>query len=196
MAVHPPIATRRSPRAFDAVHTLSADQMRDLLEAARWAPSAMNRQPWHFIVGLRDDETHKAIFDTLNEGNQVWAWAASALAAVVVDNGPTAEAQTAHTDAGRAYEVGLAMGLLGVQAVAMGLATHQMGGFDRARLAEVFDLPGNARPLAVVAIGALGDPAELPEPLRAREAAPRQRRPLAEIAHAGVWGESWTGTVG
>lgn len=179
--LHPPIAARRSPRAFDPLREITAAQVALLLEAARWAPSAMNRQPWVFAVGLRGDDTFKAIADALSGNNQLWAPTASALVVALVDNGD----ESAPTDPGRAYEVGLAVGQLGIQAQAMGLITHQMGGFDRDRLREELAVPRQLRPLAVIAAGYQGDPADLPDSLRAREDAPRERQQVADLLHVG-----------
>lgn len=160
--LHRAIAERRSPRAFDPDLELSELQLQALLEAARWAPSAMNRQPWRFLVGRRGDATFKGIADALSGNNQLWAPAASAMIAAMVDNAD----DSAPTDAGRAHEVGLAVGQLGIQAVTMGLITHQMGGFDARRLREEFDIPAELRPMAVIAVGHLGPVGALPVWLR------------------------------
>lgn len=175
--IHPPIAQRRSPRAFDPLADLSVAEVDLLLEAARWAPSAMNRQPWAFLVGHRGDRRFKGIADALNPGNQIWARNASVLLVALVVNGEAGSP----TESGRAYELGLAMGQLGVQAVAMGLITHQMGGFDREQLRGEFGLAEELRPMAVTAVGRLGDPAMLPDDLRKREVAPRQRKQLDSL---------------
>jgi nitroreductase len=177
------IAERRSPRAFDATHQLSPQELDAMLEAARWAPSAMNRQPWLFLVGQRGDATFKIVFDALKPGNQVWAGSASALIVAFVDLGEGRD----QPDAGRAYELGLAMGQLGVQAQHLGLITHQMGGFEAPQLVREFEVPSHLRPMAVVAVGNAGDPEDLPADLRQRESAPRQRRPLGEIVRSAGW---------
>lgn len=178
-----PIARRRSPRAFDPDHRLGGDELHALLEAARWAPSAMNRQPWAFLVGHRGDATYKAIADSLSGNNQLWASAASAFLVALVEH----DDEVASPSAGRAYEVGLAVGQLGVQAEAMGLAVHQMGGFDGNRLRADFAIPGSLHALVVIAVGALGDPQQLPAGLRERESAPRERQPQS----AWVVTEGW-----
>ncbi|RZS90007.1 nitroreductase [Motilibacter rhizosphaerae] len=178
--LHPLLLERRSPRAYDAVSRLDGDVVTRLLEAARWAPSAMNRQPWRFLVGLRDDETFKGVFDALAPGNQTWAGSAGAL---VVALAPVTEG-----DKWTAYELGLAVGQLTVQAHAEGLFVHQMGGFDAAQVKEGFGVPEGYEAYAVLAVGTLGDVAELPEHLQEREVAPRERLPLGEIAFSGSWG--------
>jgi nitroreductase len=180
------IARRRSAVAFDPTHALAPEEMTTLLEAARWAPSAMNRQPWAFLVGHRGDTTFKAVADALSGNNQLWAPAASVLMVAMVDNGSRDQALSA----GRAYELGLAVGQLGVQADAMGLITHQMGGFDAERLMAELAIPRHLVPLVVVAVGVPGDPEMLPGHLRDREAAPRVRRPQDSWVFTRGWEES------
>lgn len=175
--MHELIAQRRSPRAFDPDAEVSQAEIAELLDAARWAPSSMNRQPWAFLVGFRGERAFKGIADCLAPGNQLWALNASALLVAMVDHGSEAE----RTDPGRAYELGLAMGQLGIQAVAMGLITHQMGGFDRDQLRREFALSQALHPLTVTAVGRPGDPELLPADLRRRETAERVRRPVGEI---------------
>lgn len=185
--LHPLLADRWSPRAFDPA-PVDDDALRSLLEAARWAPSAMNHQPWRFLVGRsgRDgaDAAHKAIFDSLAEGNQVWASAAPVLVAAVArvreENG--AERTVAP------FELGLAVSQLITQAHALGLHAHVVGGFDRDAVTASFGVPADHRVYAVLAIGRLGDPESLPAPLAAREAAPRERLPLEQIAYGEAWG--------
>jgi nitroreductase len=183
--VHPLLAERWSPRSFDASHEVTDEQLGALLEAARWAASAFNGQPWRFFVGRRGDETFKAIHDALIGFNQNWAGNASVLVvAVAAERGADgAELPTA------AYETGLAVAQLTVQAHAEGLHAHQMSGFLADRLVASFGIPEGFRPLAVIAVGGLADAALLPdETLRARETAARERRPLAETFFAGSWG--------
>ncbi len=179
------IARRRSAVAFDPTHALAPEEMAILLEAARWAPSAMNRQPWAFLVGHRGDATFKAIADALNGNNQLWAPAASALIVAMVDSGSQEQAPSA----GRAYELGLAVGQLGVQAEAMGLITHQMGGFDAEQLIADMAIPRHLAPMVVLAVGVPGDADALPGHLRRREAAPRVRRPQESWVFAQGWAE-------
>ncbi|QMU69454.1 nitroreductase family protein [Streptacidiphilus sp. P02-A3a] len=183
--LHPLLAERWSPRSFDPEHQVDEQQLAAILEAARWAPSAGNRQPWGFLVGRRGDATHKAIFESLREANQTWAGKASLLVAAVADErGP---------DGGRngyaAYDTGLAVAQLTLQAHALGLHAHQMAGFDHERLLAALDAPAEGLlPLTVTAIGSLAHADLLPEQLRLRETAARERRPLTGNAYAGSWG--------
>ena len=184
--LHDPIANRRSLRAFDPDHQLSQLESGSLLEAARWAPSAMNRQPWAFLLGHRGDGTFSGIAATLSGNNQLWAPSASALLVAMVDN----EDALAETSVGRAYELGLAVGQLGIQAQAMGLVTHQIGGFDADRLRREFAIPQQLRPMVVLAVGASGSPASLPDNLRERELAPRHRQPVTEWLFVDAWADT------
>ncbi|MFE4925109.1 nitroreductase family protein [Streptomyces sp. NPDC056661] len=185
--VHPLLAERWSPRSFDVSHELSDEQLTALLEAARWAASGFNMQPWRFIVGRRGDQTFKVVSDALIGFNQAWAGNASALVAAVacerLDDGaphPTAP-----------YETGLAVAQLTVQAHAEGLHIHQMGGFDAEQLVTAFEIPAGFRPLAVIAVGTVAEADLLADAsLRALESSPRQRRPLTETCFSGTWGES------
>jgi nitroreductase len=175
--VHPLLRDRWSPRAFDPLHELPDDQLRTLLEAARWAPSASNTQPWRFLVTRRGEEAYARLFATLVPGNQRWAGRASALLLVA--------AQTLD-EAGRErpwalYDTGQAVTSLVVQAQAEGLAVHQMGGFDSAAAAAEFRLTDDLRPVTVVAVGRADHSVELPAPLADRERAPRTRHPLDDL---------------
>ncbi|MBO4208496.1 nitroreductase family protein [Micromonospora echinofusca] len=166
----PLLATRWSPRAFDPGADLTDDELTSMLEAARWAPSARNSQPWRFVVGRRDDERHKQILANLTGANQRWAGRASALLVGTYLPG-------SHS----AYDLGQAVAHLSVQATSLGLHVHQMAGFDGDGLRASLALPAEVQPHVVVAVGRLADPATLPDDLRERETAPRQRHPLAEL---------------
>jgi nitroreductase len=182
--VHPTIAHRWSPRALDPTVRISAERLRALLEAARWAPSFGNTQPARYLVGRRGEPAFDKIFGVLNPGNQEWAGDAAALLLAVAlttnEKGALPYAE---------YGVGLASENLVLQAVAEGLVAHQMAGFRRDAARAAFDLPANVEPLVVIAVGALGDPARLSERNHDRELAPRHRVPLAEFAFAEEWGK-------
>ena len=170
------LAQRWSPRAFDATREIDETKLTAALEAARWSPSASNSQPWRFIVARRGTPQFSAIEDTLMGFNAAWAGSAGALLVAVtevIDSEGKARPWAQ-------YDLGQAMAHFSVQAHADGLHVHQMGGFDADALRTAFDLPEQLVPLAVSAIGTLGSPEQLPESTRAREIAPRERRPLAE----------------
>lgn len=169
-------AQRWSTRIFDATAPLDEEAFASALEAARWAPSASNTQPWRLIVARRGTETHAKVFEALMGFNQAWAGDSSALVVFIAD--------TLREDGEplpwAVYDTGQAAAFFTVQAHAGGLATHQMGGFHRDQISESFGLDARLQPLAVMAVGHLGDPAGASEQIREREATPRTRRPLAE----------------
>jgi nitroreductase len=169
-------AERWSTRIFDAAAPLDEDAFASALEAARWAPSASNTQPWRAIVARRGTAEHQRILDALLGFNQAWAGAASALVVFIAET--TQEDGDPYTWA--VYDTGQAAAYFTIQAHAGGLATHQMGGFQRDQVAAAFDLPARFDPIAVVAVGTLGDAATASDIIRERESAPRTRRPIAE----------------
>jgi nitroreductase len=175
--LHPLLAERWSPRALDGSHELSVEQLTALLEAARWAPSASNTQPWRFATARRGSDAFAALYEALAPGNQLWAHAASALIVVAAE---------VADDAGKArpwaaYDTGQAVAHLNIQAQHEGLAIHQMGGFDHDRVAELLRLPENVQPLVVLVVGQHDASVELDEPLASREAAERSRLPLDRL---------------
>ena len=180
----PAIEQRWSPRAFDPVAEVSAEQVSVLLEAARWAASHGNTQPARFLLGYRGDDTHARILATLRPRNQTWAHRASVLmigAVVTADE----RGELPNT----VYGLGLAVQNLVLQAVDLGLVAHQIGGFDKDAVRAGFALPDDALPVVAIAVGHLGDVADLPEELQVRETRPRRRRPLTELVFKGTWGE-------
>ncbi|GAA1466659.1 nitroreductase family protein [Microbacterium thalassium] len=169
------LAERWSTRVFDAAAPIDEAALASSLEAARWAPTAANLQPWRAIVARRGTAEHAKIVAALSGFNAAWAPAAGALVAFVAeserDGQPLVWAE---------YDAGQAAAHFTIQAHASGLATHQMGGFDRAAIAEAFDLDRALTPITVIAVGALGDLRAASDEVQARESAPRTRRPLAE----------------
>jgi nitroreductase len=179
------IAERWSPRAFQE-KPVEREKIIALLEAARWAPSSRNFQPWRFILATRSEpEGYQRLLGCLSERNQRWAQHAPVLllvaAEVEIDGSPNRTAL---------YDTGLAVGTLTVQATASGLALRQMGGFDRDRARAVFQIPAHCEPVCVLAIGYRGDPGLLPDDLREGELAPRARRSLGEIVFSRIWGHA------
>lgn len=169
------LAERWSTRIFDPRTPIDESALASALEAARWAPSANNTQPWRFVVARRGTAEHAAIVDALVGFNQSWAAHAAALVVFAtmssLDGKPLAWA---------AYDAGQAAAHFTVQAHASGLFTHQMGGFDRDAVAESFAFGDELAAVTVMAVGALGDIDSAPEQLRERELTPRTRRPIAE----------------
>lgn len=181
-AIHAQFTARWSPRAFkDTI--LSASDLMSVLEAARWAPSASNNQPWRFAYGMRGDAAFGKIAGALVPFNQSWAEKAGALVAVASVS-VTDKDGVATPNPWAAFDAGAAWGYLALQAHHAGLAAHAMGGFDAAKLAQDLQLPEGYVLHAVVAIGHQGDAAMLPEKLQEREVA-SPRLPLAETAKHG-----------
>jgi nitroreductase len=180
--VNPVIATRRSPRSFKDDHQIPAGDIRAILEAARWAPSAFNGQPWRFFVGNRGDETFAQILSSLGEFNQMWAKSASTL--VLVASTTTKADGSPYGD--YLYDCGLAVGQLVYEAHDRGLIAHQMTGFDKTVAQSAVEVPSDLAPVVVVALGEQDAPEKLAGPLLEREVAPRQRLPLEEIVLKGL----------
>src|SRR5262245_43006705 len=184
------IRKRWSPRAFEAV-PVPRETLRSLFEAARWAPSSNNAQPWRYIVAESAAARARAV-EVLTGRNPLWAPKAPVLVCIAT--------QTAFDD-GKVnrhawYDTGQATALLTVQATSMGIAVHQMAGFDREKARTVFALPDGVEPIAMMAIGSMGDPSALPDPLREREAAPRARRPQSGFVFEDRWGTPWSSSDG
>jgi len=185
--VHELIRTRWSPRAF-ADKEISPETLRSLFEAARWAPSSSNEQPWAFIVSTRNDDEHftKAL-QPLVEFNANWAKHAYVLGFAVSQ---LAFAKNQAPNRNAQYDTGAAMAMLSVEATSRGLFVHQMAGFDPETAREVFEIPVGWDAIAAFAIGHPGDPASLPQPYRERETAPRTRKPIRDFVMTGKWGNT------
>jgi nitroreductase len=185
--VHELIKHRWSPRAFSG-QPIPPEILRSLFEAARWAPSSSNEQPWAFIVTTSDDkENHANMLSTLVEFNQGWAKHAPVLAIAVSE---MAFAKTGKPNRNAFYDTGSAMAYLSMEATARGLFVHQMAGFDPQKAIELLQIPSGWEPIAAFTIGYPGDPESLPETLRKRELAPRERKPLDTFVMGGHWGKA------
>ena len=184
--IHDLLSSRWSPRAF-ADRPILPEVLGSLFEAARWAPSSRNLQPWHFVVAERhrDADGFARILSTLIGMNKKWAQHASALLIAVTEPNPEdLEGGNPYAH----YDVGQAMAHLTIQAMACDLYIHQMGGFRRDKAREVLEIPSRFEPVVSAAIGYLGPPTTLSKSIRERELAPRTRHPLSEIAFGGKWG--------
>jgi nitroreductase len=185
--IHDLLRDRWSPRAFDP-QPIPAGELLSLLEAARWSPSSANQQPWSFVVIPRSDEDAFARgLACLSENNARWAANAPLLLLTVAkltrDNG--APNRTA------LYDMGQAVAHLTIQATALGLKTHQMGGFSQERARELFAVPDGYEPVTFIAVGRQGDHTLLPDEQRSREEAPRTRKPLADFVFGDCWGKAY-----
>lgn len=181
-AVDPMFLDRWSPRAFRS-DPLTDDQIAALFEAMRWSPSCFNEQPWLVVYGHGvGDDDHARVLSTLVPANQAWAGLAPLLLIAF------ARRRFSHNDKPNrhgAFDTGAAWMSLALQARELGLHSHAMAGFDAARAHEELGVPeADYEAMAAIAVGYIGDPAALPDTLRAREA-PSDRRKVAAFAHAG-----------
>ncbi|HXW54996.1 MAG TPA: nitroreductase family protein [Candidatus Cybelea sp.] len=185
--IHELLAKRWSPRAFDS-RPVEPQKLRSLFEAARWAASSYNAQPWYFIVATNDDPaSFHRVLQCLVEFNQAWAKNAPVIGLSVA--GLKFE-HNGQTNRHAFHDVGQAAANLALEASALGLQIHQMAGVlpDKAR--ELFNIPQGYEAVAGFALGYPGDPAALPDQLREREVAPRERKPLKSFVFSGQWGET------
>jgi len=181
------LAERWSPYAFDSRPVSEAD-LHSIFEAARWAPSSYNEQPWSFIVATKEDSAEFArLLSCLVEGNQAWAKNVPVLALGVVR---LTFSRNDQTNRAAVHDLGLAAGNLVTEATARGLSVHQMIGIlpDKAR--ELYQIPEHSEAWTSIAIGYKGDPSKLPDALKQRDLSPRQRKPLAEFVFGGKWGQA------
>ena len=187
--VHALIASRWSPYAF-ADEPVSKQDLAALFEAARWAPSSYNEQPWRWIAARREDEAAFArLLSTLVETNRAWARHAPVLAVGLTS---LRFARNDKPNKAAHHDLGLAAAQLTFEASARGLVVHQMIGIEPERVRELYAVPEDVEPLTALAIGAAGDPASLPEKLRERELAPRTRKPLSELVFGARYGREST----
>jgi nitroreductase len=174
----PVIAHRWSPRAFTEA-PISENDLKLILQAAHWAASSSNEQPWRYFVGVKGSDTHGKIFGLLADSNQIWAVKPHILILGVA----AAKGSRGNANPYALYDLGQSAVTLILQATALGLATHSMGGFDHDGARRVFNLGEEYLVGAVIAIGHQAEPSTLPnESLHDREIAPRQRKPLSEVA--------------
>lgn len=171
------ILRRWSPRAFAAKDVPSSD-LKKIFEAASWAASSYNEQPWRFFVGRRGDATYQKIFDVLVEFNQGWAKSAPVL---ILSVGSNRFAQNGNPNYYALHDTGAATATLALQATALGLHTHSMAGFDHSKARRAFSVSTDYEIGAVTALGYMGDPETLHDQLRAAELAPRSRKSLNEF---------------
>lgn len=185
--IHELLAKRWSPRAFDPAKPVMREELQSLCEAARWAPSCFGDEPWRYVICDRtlDEEAWQRAFGCLVEKNQRWARNAPVLILSVAsetfgrDDKPNRWGQ---------HDTGAASLSLCLQATALGLIVHQMGGFDVARAREAFEIPDGFTPMAMMAVGHQAAPETLDEDFRESELGARERDPLERHFFRGTWG--------
>lgn len=184
--LHELLSQRRSPRAFSE-RSIEPSTIMSLFEAARWSPSSANEQPWNFIAATKSDtRVYTTVAESLMEGNRRWALQAPLLVVGI--------AQSTYLKSGKPYghawyDLGQSVAHMTIQATAMGLSVHQMGGFDANQLRSRLSIPAGYDVVVVLAIGYAEHPATLPDDLRSREEAPRMRKPLEAFVFTDAWGE-------
>lgn len=190
------IANRWSARGFSE-KAVEEEKLQRVFEAARWAPSSRNEQPWRFIVAQKGDEHYDKLFNGLDDGNKRWAWTAPVLVASITK---LKFDYKGYTNGHALHDLGLAMGALLVQATHEGLQVHQMGGIHPEVITDGFGI--NAKDYKVVTMFVIGYQDEsrlsgIPERDQESEYEPRKRRPLSETISGSVWGKTpeWAAKV-
>lgn len=184
--IHELLKNRWSPRSYSE-EQIEPWKIVSLFEAARWSPSSSNEQPWHFIVATKEDTAvYGALSETLMEGNRRWASRAPMLVLGI--------AQSSYSRSGKPYrhawyDLGQSVAHLTMQASALGLVVHQMGGFDAAKARDLFSIPDGYDPVVVFAVGYAESPEHLPDDLRDREVVPRSRKSLEATVFTEKWGQ-------
>jgi nitroreductase len=171
------ILKRWSPRSF-ADFPVSSEDLTKIFTAAAWVASSFNEQPWRFFVGKKGDATYTKIFDALIERNQAWAKSAPIL---ILSVGKKVFTGSGAPNAYALHDTGAATASMSLEATALGLHTHGMGGFDKDKIRASLEIPEAFDIGAVWALGYLGDPSALSGPMHEAELAPRKRNPLSEF---------------
>jgi len=183
--IHEVIGKRWSPRAF-APRPVESEKLLSVFEAARWASSASNEQPWAFVLAASDDpKNYEGMLGVLVDFNRGWANQAPVL---ILTLAHTQFEKDGRPNRHAFYDLGQAAANLSLQATALGLATHPMAGFDAEAARQRFAVPAGWEPVSVIALGYPGDPDSLNETLRQRELAQRKRKPLRSLVFSGTWG--------
>ena len=186
-AIHDLLRRRWSPRAF-ANQAVEPETLGSLVEAARWAPSCFNEQPWSFLVATKDnDSEHRRMLECVVEGNVGWAQHAPVL---MISVAKLAFDRNGKPNTHAWHDVGLAVGNMLVQATALGLGAHQMAGFYPEKAKEVYGIPDGHEPVAAIALGYPGNSQSLPDELQRRERGVRSRKAMNEFVFMGHWNQA------
>jgi nitroreductase len=185
--IHSLLRRRWSPRAF-AEMAVEKEKLRRILEAARWAPSAGNEQPWKFLVGIKPDETWQKIYDALDDGNKTWNIRVPVL---LISIGKKITSRTKEAYFHYQYDTGQSVAHMSVEAMNQGLFVHQMAGFNTEKIITAFNIPPDHQPMTAIAIGYPGSLDCLPDYLQKRELLERTRKDFTEFVFSGTFGNSW-----
>ncbi len=185
--IHSNVEQRWSPRAFSS-ELVEKEKLQSILEAARWAPSASNEQPWRFIIGKNDDATYEKILSTLVDWNQMWAGKAPIL---ILNIAKKSFSHNNKPNVTFKYDLGQSVGLMITEIVNQGLVSHQMSGFDAVKASELFNIPDDYQPVSVTAIGYIGDVSDLPKDIAEMETKPRERNEFSSMVFTNEFGSSY-----
>jgi len=181
--IHPLLSSRWSPRAY-RLEPIETEKLQRIFEAARWAASASNLQPWYFLVGFKGDEVYEKIFSTLVEFNQLWVKNAPVLVlAIGKTTNPKGDANGSF-----GYDLGQSVAILSIQAMHEGIYTHQMSGFNMTEAASLLEIPADFEIKSAFTLGYLGEAEQLHPNLLKAETSPRTRRPISESVFTGSFG--------
>jgi len=189
--IHEIISNRWSGRAYDPEKLVDKNHLMAVLEAGRWAPSCFGEEPWRYLIWVKADneDLWQKAFDCLVSGNQTWAQRAPVLMASFAHG---LFSRNDKPNRWSMHDTGAASVSMAIQAVALGLMVHQMGGFDKDKLIGAFEIPENFTPMAMITLGWPGDSDGLPDRILKGEVAARERKPLDENFYAGEWGAGIT----
>jgi len=177
---------RWSPRAYSE-KPVEREKLQSIFEAARWAPSSRNEQPWRFIVGIKGDETWNKIYETLDSWNKEWN---KTVPVLVLNIGKKTFDYKGYQNKHYLYDTGQAVAMMVTEAVNQGLIGHQMGGFHPEKAIQLFEIPEDYEPISVAAFGYYGDSKQLTGDHYESEVEDRRRRPLTKTVFSGKFGES------
>ena len=188
--IHDLLARRWSTRAFDAAKPVTREQLTTLLEAGRWAPSCNGDEPWRYLVWdrARDPEGFQKAFDCLSDNNKKWV---KNVPLLMLSCAGSNFAATGKPNRWTQHDTGAASLSIALQADALGLAVHQMGGFDAEKARAAFGIPVEYTPMAMIAVGYQAAPDVLDEETKKKELTPRARKPLGEKFFEGGWGKGF-----
>lgn len=186
--VHDLFVRRWSSRAYDAKRPVPREQLMALLEAARWAPSCNGDEPWRYLIWdkSRDPAGWQKAFETLSENNQKWV---KNVPVILLSCAGSTFGHSGKPNRWTQHDTGAASVSLALQATALGLMVHQMGGFDAEKARAAFGIPAEYTPMAMIAVGYQAEPDVLDEETKKKELAPRARKPLGEKFFEGGWGK-------
>jgi nitroreductase len=190
--IHDLFVRRWSTRAFDIKRPVTREQLQSLIEAGRWAPSCNGDEPWRYLIWDRgrDPDGFQKAFDCLSENNRKWV---KNVPLLMLSCAGSIFGATGKPNRWGQHDTGAASVCMALQAVAIGLAVHQMGGFDAEKARAAFGIPAEYTPMAMIAIGYQAEPDVLDEETRKKELTPRARKPLAEKFFEGGWGKGVAG---